>query len=322
VSRSAKQIGSDVLAFLETQRLDPTPANYTLGYHFVTDLHAALSKEINEALSDGLRITQRHAADMMTRCRLSTGETEAEGMENAAEALRHQVLRFADITKSHAAAASRFGKDLTAGQTRIGDGPGQIETIITSMIERTAAAEKELAAASAETERLRQDLEAARTDANVDMLTGLPNRRAIEVRLARLERGGEHRVIAFCDIDRFKRINDGFGHAAGDVVLKAVAQLLRQGCDGKGHVARWGGEEFVIVFENTSIADAGTVIDETRAAVAKKRFTLGDMGHPAAMISFSAGVAGGDGLTADIVAAADALLYRAKEAGRNRVAVA
>jgi diguanylate cyclase len=321
MSAGAKQIASDVLSFLGAQRLDPTPANYTLGYHFVTDLHAALSAEIHEALSDGLRITQKHAAEMMTRFGLSTGASEGAATESAAELLRYQILRFADLTKSQTAAASRFSADLTAGQNSMGEAAGQFETIITSMIERTAAAERDLAAAAAETERLRQDLEAARTDANVDMLTGLPNRRAIEVYLTRLERGGEHRVIAFCDIDRFKRINDGYGHAAGDLVLKAVAQSLRKSCEGRGHVARWGGEEFVVVFANTLLADAGTIIDQARARVADKTFKLGQSDQPVSNISFSAGIAGGDGSTADIAAAADALLYQAKEGGRNQVAI-
>lgn len=95
-------------------------------------------------------------------------------------------------------------------------------------------------------------LQAERTAARLDHLTGLPNRRALEEYVARLTAEAMPCVVAVVDADRFKRVNDTWGHDAGDAVLKAIAQRLKSACRTERGpwpdlVARWGGEEFVLV---------------------------------------------------------------------------
>ncbi|WP_159872604.1 GGDEF domain-containing protein [Novosphingobium sp. 9U] len=317
VARVAKRIASEALSFLEKQRLDPTPPNYTLAYCFVTAPGGAPAKEIAALIEDGLRLTQEATDDIISRHGLGGSGAAALDPENAAAALRHQMLKLADITSSQTLATAQFGQDLSAGMGRLGDGLADLRPIIASMIALAANAERDLAAAAAETDRLRQDLDAARTDANIDALTQLPNRRAIDAILAKLEEANEPRVLAFCDIDRFKRINDNHGHAAGDRVLAAVAKVLSDACQGKGVVARWGGEEFVAVFQMTPIEEAAAIIEAARRSLSQKRFRVRETEQPLGLVSFSAGIAGGHGPNSLIAAAADARLYRAKEAGRN-----
>ncbi|MBB4860901.1 diguanylate cyclase [Novosphingobium chloroacetimidivorans] len=307
------------MLFLDQQRLDPTPPNYTLAYCFVTSPGTSASREIAELLGDGLRLTQEAADDIISRHGLGGSGAAALDPENAAAALRHQMLRLADITSSQSIATAQFQQGLSAGMARIGGGFDDLSTIISSMIALAANAERDLAAAAVETDRLRQDLDAARTDANIDALTRLPNRRAIDAILSKLEEANVPRTLAFCDIDRFKRINDNHGHAAGDRVLAAVAKVLGDACHGKAVVARWGGEEFVAVFEHMAVGDAAVVLESARRSLAQKRFKVRETDEPLGIVSFSAGVAGGIGPNSVISAAADARLYRAKKAGRNMI---
>lgn len=320
MARTKNRIATEVLAFLDRQRLDPTPQNYTLGYHYVAGVNAAVSKAVNEATDGGIRLTQEEADDISSRHGFSMGGGAM--LNDGADAIRHQMLKLADITSNQSAATSRFGRDLSDGMSRMGDAASDMMAVVAAMIERTAAAELELAQSAAEAEQLRQDLDAARTDANMDALTQLPNRRSIDAALAKLERAGKPRTMAFCDVDRFKAVNDTYGHAVGDRVLQAVSNILRETCSGKATVARWGGEEFVVVFEGDVVEKAADVIEIARKTLTEKKFKLRETDEPLGVISFSAGIASGGGATSEIAARADALLYKAKEEGRNRILTA
>jgi diguanylate cyclase len=180
----------------------------------------------------------------------------------------------------------------------------------------------------AETDRLRADLEQARREADIDCLTGLPNRRAFEreylraVENARADGSPLH--VAICDIDRFKSVNDRFGHEAGDGLLRAVASMLGECATDGCFVARHGGEEFVLLLRGPSREDSVARVDAVRAALAARRFISRRNRLPIGTISFSAGMADvlAEADSRSALARADAALYRAKESGRNRVVCA
>lgn len=155
-----------------------------------------------------------------------------------------------------------------------------------------------------------------------DPLTGVYNRRHFERRIrdeikkARLE--GRDLSLVILDLDHFKSINDRFGHDKGDQVLKATTDLIQEHLQGKGTLARWGGEEFVILLPGLSAGDAADLAETLREGINNMRFD-GD-----AEITASFGVAGlapGDTFDA-LVKKADNMLYEAKANGRNRVCVA
>lgn len=159
-----------------------------------------------------------------------------------------------------------------------------------------------------------------------DPLTGLGNRRSI-ANLASSEHGAgaayAHRACMLIDIDRFKAINDLHGHAVGDSVLRAIASLLRAGVPDSAALARWGGEEFLIVAHVADMADAWRLAEGLRLSIERMPVDLGD-GHPLPC-TCSIGIAlfAPPGPTApprfeSVVAIADAALYRAKRSGRNR----
>lgn len=176
-----------------------------------------------------------------------------------------------------------------------------------------------------ETARLRGSLAEARAEADIDHLTRLPNRRAFERRLAgavRSARGsGAPLAFALCDIDLFKQVNDRHGHAAGDRVLAAVAQTLREHAGEGGFAARYGGEEFVLMFEGLRGDEVVRRMEATRASQAARRLVNRESGLPFGRITFSVGIGqlAADGDAGEALRRADEALYRAKAAGRNRV---
>ena len=162
--------------------------------------------------------------------------------------------------------------------------------------------------------------------ATVDPLTGIPNRQNVLSRvddeLARANRYRRPLAVAMVDLDHFKRLNDTYGHAAGDLVLREVAGRLADNIRAVDVVGRFGGEEFLVVLPETGPDAAATLAEKLRRAVAGTPIRLLD-GHEVT-VTLSAGVAGGPG---DVVRAevlvrdADAALYSAKALGRDNVYV-
>jgi two-component system, cell cycle response regulator len=186
----------------------------------------------------------------------------------------------------------------------------QLETANAELEERVAARTFELEEANARIAEL------ARTDS----LTGLPNRRAFDEALvrevARAHRSGTALVLAFADLDHFKRVNDDFGHPVGDALLAAVGGTLRSLLRLYDHAARYGGEELALLLPETSLEQGGEVAERMRATIAAL-----EVPGCARSVTLSVGLAAlepGEA-EASLLRRADAAVYQAKHAGRNRV---
>ena len=170
--------------------------------------------------------------------------------------------------------------------------------------------------------------------AYLDELTRLPGRRALNEEMLKL--GGRY-AVAMLDVDHFKKLNDTYGHDVGDQVLRLVAAKIQ---DGEGRPFRYGGEEFTVLFPGSSAREALPRLEVLRTAVEKARLTLRGLDRPKrrpkrlkarprasqdVWVTISIGVADRTEerrTAADVLEAADQALYRAKEKGRNQVAVA
>ena len=194
--------------------------------------------------------------------------------------------------------------------------------------ERTSALDESNRQLAALNARLGAQSDSFERQALTDALTGLPNRRALQERLAGLLADGEPLVFGLLDVDHFKRINDTWSHEAGDTVLRAVGQAVRAALGGSGRrrqdpfVARWGGEEFALLWPRRSPEEARASAERVRAAIAALAFDPPLEGvRVTASIGLAVGAATGlGGVSADtLLRQADERVYAAKAAGRDRV---
>jgi len=185
--------------------------------------------------------------------------------------------------------------------------------------ERLMRADQEKSALLA---KLQEQSEAFERQAREDALTGLANRRSINEELARAfdraVRNGTPLSFALLDLDHFKRINDTYSHLSGDRALVVIAGVLTAEAGGLGTVARWGGEEFAVLFENLALDEARACCERLREAV--ERLDCSAFA-PGWKMSISGGVVERTGLAyyEKLVSRADDLLYAAKREGRNRI---
>ncbi|MDR3566148.1 MAG: GGDEF domain-containing protein [Negativicutes bacterium] len=162
--------------------------------------------------------------------------------------------------------------------------------------------------------------------ARTDSLTGLYNRRHMEQRILeeieQFQRTGLVFALIIADIDLFKEINDRYGHDCGDFLLKSVSEDLRTSVRESDAVARWGGDEFLLLLPTTNAENAVGLAERIRAGVEKRRYGYG---KEALSVTLTLGVSviGGDGDTVDgLIKKADLIMYEGKKAGRNCVVLA
>ncbi len=308
------------LEFLARHRLAATPQNYTLAYVALSDPGSPSGRAVAEIIAEGYRIKQDEADHILEAHGTTTffGAYERKNGELSAH-LRHQTIKIGELASSAADATGALARELSEEATTLSGGGADSTSIVARMIEHSLQAQARLTAAMDEVKTLREELEAARNDAQRDELTGLANRRAIDAHLAELAEKGEPRVIALCDIDHFKSVNDRYGHGVGDRVIKLVASTLEDACTAQ-FVGRWGGEEFIVIMPSSDIAAVIKRLNQARQTLADTKFNLRETDEPMGLISFSGGVAlavGGKQANVTALQQADKALYRAKDEGRN-----
>ncbi|MGX7708558.1 sensor domain-containing diguanylate cyclase [Methylobacterium sp. Gmos1] len=231
------------------------------------------------------------------------------------------------------AAADRIGREADATTLPRLDGAREFVALsasLRSLLRRIGTAERELSDATIRSTRVaafyRRQIEDLRQVAGTDVLTGLLNRRGFagpaEEAFAQARNGRCGVAVLVADIDHFKRVNDQHGHDAGDAVIRHVGALLAEAVRGTDTVARFGGEEFVVLLVGLGEAEASLIAERLCAAARGAEIAHGGCPIP---VTLSVGVATVSARDADIQAAiarADAALYEAKARGRDRVSTA
>lgn len=324
----AKGVGDDLFArvgaFLSEHRLSPDPAHYHFAHGVLSDPSGALAQAVARITDDGVRLSRSDIEKLggtVAAGRAAEDEAAATARRLMGEAWS-QVEDFARVMRDVHVETQGFGRDLAEHAAAIDraaptSGMAELARITGAVLARVHAAEHRLAQATLEGDELRAKLAEAQVTARVDMLTGLPNRRAFEEAFA-ARRGTA--CLALCDIDRFKRINDGYGHGVGDRVLSAIADTLRAGC-GEHLVARHGGEEFAVLMTGVTPERAAAILEEAREAVAAKRFRSRETDMLIGRVTVSVGlteIKASEALE-EAFARADRLLYTAKSTGRDRL---
>lgn len=317
--------------FLLDNDLDVTPANLLIAHSAFSGHNPRLSRQITARTGTDGGITQAWLDELTEE---NVNHSAQAKLERLMMRLESNLDAFQMQSKSAHSHAHDYGTEL---EQHVNDleqmqSTGQIVSSLAdltrTMLERTRMAEEEMRRSEIEAKSLRISLERARRDAEVDFLTGLPNRRAFEdcldAQYREAQAAMEPLSVAFCDIDNFKAINDVHGHEAGDRVLKLIADTLTQYSDQYCHVARHGGEEFVMLFRGQSPTAAADRLNEAREQLAARRLINRKTDEPFGQITFSGGVADvfGHGDARAALKAADDALYLAKQNGRNRIEIA
>lgn len=329
------EAGSDLFSriggFLRTNRLDPTPGNYDLAYQYLGGHNPVLVASVEAAIArDGLL-----RSDVAAEIGEAVADKVSSELLEALIGQAHQSMTLAtSLVGQSRSDANAYGSALDKGAAALQAG-GEPATralelmveLTRTMIDKTQDAERRLSEMGSQMVALQDNLAEAQAVAESDPLTGLANRRAFQSRLARAmaqsEAEGTPLTVAFCDIDHFKSINDNHGHDTGDRILKMVADALVEGAGEDAFVGRFGGEEFLILFDGIMARRAAMRVDEIRDELSGRHLVSKTTGDSLGTVTFSAGIAQlqrGEG-EGEMLRRADEALYAAKNGGRNRVII-
>ena len=327
-----RQLYGEIGDFLFAHDLDLTPINFSVALDYLTGANIGVEKAIKAVLMERGQITNGWIESVAADQRAD--EVTPDSLATMLDKVEENLTQFTGLMHESRNSAKDYGAALQEQAKGLAEGSdaepvlARLVGLTRSMVEKTRLVETQLRDNQKQTQALKSSLENARRAAEHDHLTGLPNRRAFEgvlreeVKLA--QDNGETLSVAFCDIDHFKHVNDTHGHDTGDRVLKFVAGLLAKASDDHCHVARHGGEEFVMLFRGKTAAEACEAVDAVREDLATRSLVNRSNGERMERVSFSAGVA--NVLAYDdprsALKAADRALYLAKEHGRNRVYLA
>ena len=327
----AYTLARNALEDMERRGIWPTPLNYELWLHFVAYPTGALAQEIERILSEGQAITEdvgeELAAAFLPKAKLN------EQIRDAGVQLNRELASVALAIKQAQASNGQYGETLEAvGRDLEADvAPLTLKELVQNLAAatkqvqlETSSLEKRLDSSAAEVARLREHLEQVSRDATTDALTKLANRKAFDDEITRACAEANELdlplALAFIDIDHFKRFNDNWGHQTGDQVLRYVASVIGKLAPYPRVAARFGGEEFAMIFPQERSHDVLETLEEIRIEVSsrtlKRRSTNEDLGA----ITVSAGIADyipGEDMHA-LIERADEALYASKHAGRNR----
>ena len=333
---SVRRLAARAWVEMDAAGVLPTPRHFELWYTHLSGTNPDLSQRLAALLATGTpppddALHSLHAWCVAPGPEMDAVADGAEAIQQAAQSLVDQVAGNGDALRSYGDTLAQVAGQI--GEVRTVDALVRAVTTLTAETaragERNRVLEQQLSASVTRIGKLRQSLSEVKQEATTDALTGLPNRRAFDHRLrkaitrARAEDGSL--ALLILDVDNFKRFNDSFGHKAGDLVLRLVGRMLADNVKGRDTAARYGGEEFAVILTGADLRAGLIVAEQMRAALDGRRLVnqkshLG-AAQPATGVTASLGVAQlrpGEA-AADLVARADAALYRAKNSGRNRV---
>ena len=246
-----------------------------------------------------------------------------------------RVLRqVAKVLQSHMTESESFSERLDGHNQRLSrhESVGPIKEIVLALIEdnrdmrdRLDNVRNQLEESRLQVVHLQTNLERAEEAGLRDVVTAIGNRRFFDAsfmeEVEKARRLGDNICLALADIDKFKQVNDRFGHLVGDRLLRLFANILVQNVRGQDKVARFGGEEFALIFPGARLAEAVTAVERIRVVLESKQWTIEPSGERISKVTASFGVAKlrADESPNDLLRRVDERLYEAKVQGRNRV---
>ena len=321
------------LALMHKHHITPAPENYAIWFHYAQGKNAELIREVDNIINNSLAFTEETSSYLRNKFILPSASQKAvDEAATVGHSVLVEVLKAINDFSNEADNYHKNVDDYLDNITQKFDDKN-LKSIVRDLINATVNMKKSgeqiskrLEASTQEITVLKKDLQQVTIEAQRDFLTGVFNRKTFEhfvdEQITHARETGEALCLLMIDIDHFKRFNDRFGHLLGDEVLKTVARTLINVLKGRDVVARFGGEEFVVVLPETPLEGAMKVADSIRNAIASKELKRKDTGETFGSITVSIGAArfrpASDTLPL-LIKRADDALYVSKKNGRNRV---
>ncbi len=326
----AVQVLKQVLPLMTEHKVPTIPPNYAVWYDYVTRNNADLQEELDEILQESKPFSAELCASIYQRYFMDELNERVSGLQESVRVAVSSVLSELGGLGNDMA---HFSDVLDDCGTKLQDdlSPEALQGLVMRLADETKVAhtrsqevEGSLHSMASELTELRSQVNQLSRDSLTDALTQVSNRRAFNESLARMSAEATADNSPLClilaDIDHFKAFNDTHGHLVGDIVLREVAQEMKQCVKGRDMLARYGGEEFAILLPATPLTGAKMLAESIRTIVESERLS-DDAGNRLEPVTVSMGVAQlkpGES-TDSLIERADSCLYQSKETGRNRV---
>ena len=316
-----------IVDMMQRRGVAPLPRNYEIFYEASAGSDAGLREAVERL---GPRPAQVDLDQIAHR--FFAQSSQAGIVDNAHQALMHKIEAVMELLRRERASLEKYG--IILDQTSAGLNKRhevttellrRIVSIMACATDTTIAQGRQIATSIADTSAELAEVKAKLTEykvlADTDALTHISNRRAFDRAMAEIY--GDTRKVMFsalilADVDRFKEINDRFGHPVGDKVLQQIARILRTSVNVNVFVARTGGEEFALIVEGLTEEGTVALADEIRGIIERTQFS--PVGQQAAVtVSMGVCMATEANGPEDFYSKADQALYASKAAGRNRV---
>jgi len=328
-----EKISQTALALMQQHRVSPVPENYAVWFHYAMGKNKDLLREVDKVVQNSLPFTIETGAYLYNKYII--GHKDSKTVDETAGHAHKVLLEVLKVMNDFSGETKNYNKGVDQYIDQISQvaGGGDIKDIVKQLLSATAnlkqSGEKisqKLEDSKHEIDNLKKNLQQVTVEAQRDFLTGVFNRKTFEKLIDEQIMIANEKHTELClfmiDIDHFKQFNDKFGHLLGDEVLKTVARTLTYTLKGRDVVARFGGEEFIVMLPDTPVNGAMKVADEVRRSIASKELKRKDTGENFGRITVSIGVSrfrpDNDTLPT-LIKRADEALYQSKHTGRNRV---
>lgn len=329
---AAQEYARKSLALMMRHKIPPNPMNFTIWYGYTAQSNPALKTELERLLVDKTEFTPSLNDDIFSR---------HFGLDGDGDEISETTARIHGAVSEILTYIETVGQDTSGYGEKVAKLSGNLNQVPTAealksvvqsilhetekIVTKTRTVGSRLSDSSQEIAELRRSLDIATREARTDPLTGIGNRKHLNVRLrdeiGKAKESGKELCLLLLDVDHFKKFNDSYGHDIGDHVLKVVARTIKNGIKGRDICARYGGEEFCVALPETELRNAMMVAEKLRMKLAESNLSDRGTGRSYGSVTVSIGVSvyRKNESPAELFRRADAALYRAKESGRNKV---